>query len=789
MSFDKQQSSYREFRDTLKQHTNQVVVWCGAGLSQPSGLPNWPELRAMLTEEAKSKSSLLDASAKKKTDALISLAEVETDLWIAFGHLKRALGDASYAAAIKAAFSKASTSSLPKLYEQLWSLGIRGFLTLNIDRFASRAFSVTFSGKSLREFEGVDAKRHTDVLQGATPFVANLHGSIEDQSSWIFTNDEFENLIAKQGYKTLVETCFTARTILFVGISADDQGATKHLQSLKTAGLNLGAHYWLTNRNDLKTTQWAETIGLRQILYKSTDGTHGEIEEFIEDLTKYVPLDLTPLPVTPATERERGYHLLPPEEIELRKANEIRILLNKEAVRILESKDPNRLITYQAFWDKYQEAIYRAWSVTTAPGKNMLFDYVLQDTIAKGAFGCVYKAIDAAGGEVAIKILHGNVKEEPQMLECFRRGVAAMKILSDRGVAGMVPYISAWEIPTCTVMELIQGPNLEEAVKAGYVDSWVSIIRIASDIVSIIRSAHQLPERVLHRDIRPANIMLKGYYDSPTTMQVVVLDFDLSWHRDASGLSVNLGKSSTGYVAPEQIDQSRKKLTRNSLVDSFGVGMTLYFLATGVSPKASQHQHRDWEKNLQDKVSSKRCSEWLSLPRRFARLIKWSTQDTQSHRWDMTRIQGELERLSECVRKGFKSDSIELVCEEMAARCLSMSRHYEWDGERGTASLELKSGFTVKLITKIEERRVVGLLEWLHAGDRSYKDVRKFIGPAADKVCAYLRSSGWVILNKGVSASQCRIEIAVAQSELASIEQLERRAKGLSTAIDTLRFD
>ena len=61
---------------------------------------------------------------------------------------------------------------------------------------------------------------------------------------------------------------------------------------------------------------------------------------------------------------------------------------------------------------------------------------------------------------MAVKILHGDIRENKDMLTSFRRGVQSMRILSERNVTGMVPYIQAWEIPTSSVMELIDGPNL-----------------------------------------------------------------------------------------------------------------------------------------------------------------------------------------------------------------------------------------------------------------------------------------------------------------------------------------
>ena len=55
MDFDTTQSSYKELRSILKERTNQVVVFAGAGLSSPSGLPTWKKLRDALIVEAKKK--------------------------------------------------------------------------------------------------------------------------------------------------------------------------------------------------------------------------------------------------------------------------------------------------------------------------------------------------------------------------------------------------------------------------------------------------------------------------------------------------------------------------------------------------------------------------------------------------------------------------------------------------------------------------------------------------------------------------------------------------------------
>ncbi|MGA2242371.1 MAG: SIR2 family protein [Verrucomicrobiota bacterium] len=550
MGFDANQPSHRQFRETLKQRTVPVVVWAGGGLSAPSGLPNWIQLQTFLTNRAVDKQGRVDTAASEIIQAHLKLAHSEKSAWKKFQHLKNALGNTDYTSAIHEAFQDAGKATIPNLYLQLWELGINGFFTLNIDRLASRAFSTRTPGGVLREFEGGNSQRHADVFLSGQKFVVNLHGSIDDAQSWIFTESDFETLSKNPGYDKLVSACFTSRIVLFVGISADDQAAGGHLEKFRKLGINLTNHFWLTHKNDAGTVRWAGDVGLNLIFYEARGEDHSDINGFVKDLSLYIPQDQVPPPVEPPSKRE-GSSILPADELERQPANKIRMALNNEAKRILSSNSVAKITEYDKFLSEYGEAVYRAWSMSVTPQKNLFFNYSLKRVIAKGAFGQVFEAIAQDGKHVAIKILHGDVREEPGMLISFRRGVQSMRILSDRHVPGMVPYLEAWEIPTSSVMELVDGPNLEDAVSANYANDWETRMRIAAELTKIIRTAHSVPERVLHRDIRPANIMLKGYYDQTVPWKVVVLDFDLSWHRDAAEGSLNLATSSNGYLSPE----------------------------------------------------------------------------------------------------------------------------------------------------------------------------------------------------------------------------------------------
>ena len=789
MPFDTQQQSYRALREILALQIQPTLIWSGAGMSQPAGLPSWPALRSKLIDQANIQITHLEGNEAKRVQGLVQAAENTTNLWEAFGYLKKAFQPTSFAQAIKEELGKASTLAPPRIYERFWRLGVRGFLNLNLDRFASKGFAETQSKQNLAEFQGVDARYQADILRGGTPFVANLHGILDVEPSWVFTTEDFDSLMRAPAFKEFINSCFLTCTILFVGVSADDRGAGGHLARLRDAGLSLRGHYWMTNRADADTRTWAEANGISQIYYSAPKGDHAELGEAITDLERYVPSDAPVEPVVPTTRRERNLTTPPPEEVERLTAEEIRQILNKEAVRILDSGDSTRLTRYEEFCEKYSEAIHRAWSVGVKPGRNKFFEYDLNSALAGGAFGQVYRAVDKTGNDVAIKILHGNIKDEPDMLQGFRRGVKAMQILSDRGVSGMVPYIARWEIPASTVMEYVNGANLEQAIEWKYIVSWEDILKVSSDLISIVRSAHRVPEHVLHRDIRPANIMLKDTGKGDQSWEVVVLDFDLSWHKGAADVSIDLRKTANGYMAPEQTDSSRKHSSRNALVDSFGIGMTLFYLASHTHPEFGQQRHADWRDILKSKIAQKKCAEWVSLPRRFARLIEWTTKDEQPARWDLTRMQGEVDRLLDSVRSR-SSKSCELITEEIAARCPDMAGYYEWDNDKTTATLVLRSGFTVVLQADEARQLIVIVVDWSNAGDKQFENVRRYIGNATEKSCAALRGGGWGIASqdKNVTASSSRVRGTVQLSKVKTEEAIEKAAKSIATAIQALRL-
>ena len=440
---------------------------------------------------------------------------------------------------------------------------------------------------------------------------------------------------------------------------------------------------------------------------------------------------------------------------------------------------------YEKFFKEYDETIYRAWYTSDESGQNDLLGYKLEKFHAKGAFGKVYKAHDDKGTLIAIKILLEEERKKPDFLQSFRRGVRSMKLLSDRKVDGIVEYKTAFEIPAFVVMNWVDGPNLDLAIRTKLIQGWQPILKIGKDLAKIIENAHRIPERVLHRDLRPPNIMLEGLYLDKSKWKVVVLDFDLSWHLGASEKSIVGSGSTTGYLAPEQIQQSPDVSTRHAAVDSYGIGMTLFFMIAGRDPFPTENLHKDWQKNIYDSAVNIKEDSWKSLPNRFSRLIMNATKLKQSERWDISQIKYELERLYEALKKTDSVESVELIAEEIFCRT-KYSTEYKWDSDKLSASINSSSGVQICLIGHESKKQLVLKIDWNDQSGSGAKKISKWLGKSEPKILAKLTSSNWKIETHTKSGRAMHVtatlDISIAKEHLNDI------AKCLDKVTDELIF-
>lgn len=758
---DIEQSALADLAARYAEGIAKPVFWVGAGLSAPAELPTWVGLRDRLIKAARKKASSMDKTVGDAIRNEISQLLLK-DYWSAFDHLHDILQPASYTAEIRAALSAANSASVPEIYKAIWELKIDGIVTLNLDRFASKAFAETRKSIPI-EFTGQECGRFHHVLRSNRPFVVNMHGIHDDVESWVFRLREIRALQSKSEYKSFTSNLFGSKTIVFVGLSAEDRAAGGFLEKLASQGIDFGGHFWITNRKDANTDAWAERAGIRVIRYDAaTNEDHtARLLDIIQHLARAHSKDNTPQPVVPSS--TPALCVLTPTELAKEDPETIRLHLNAEAARILRTDTPPYNM-FSHFCEEYKRPIFYSWHVDTKAGENEFFGYKILEEVGAGAFGTVYRAEGKDGKPVAVKILRQEVRSDERMLGSFRRGVSSMRILADRNVNGMVPYREAFELPPSVIMEFVDGDTLERAIESNIVTNIDDILDVACKTAAIIRSGHLLPERVLHRDIRPSNIMIRDLYtDDENKLEVVVLDFDLSWHKNALERSISShATSALGYLAPEQLSKSSGVSTRHTAVDSYGLAMTLYFMLAQQHPVAGDSQSAEWFDKVSKRVRQKHCPQWQSLTNRVARLICSATNKDQSKRPEFGSLYADLETLLQVCRHPEEEGSADLWAEEVFVRAMP-HKTYSWDQSTRSVSTDFVSGVRF-IITPNEAKGHLELsLTYQSQGNETYKSVGKYLPPAIDQLLARLRSGAWEVTtcNRSHNSAAIRAKISI----------------------------
>jgi serine/threonine-protein kinase len=147
--------------------------------------------------------------------------------------------------------------------------------------------------------------------------------------------------------------------------------------------------------------------------------------------------------------------------------------------------------------------------------------YEILDAIGAGGMGEVFRAHDSRlQRDVAIKVLPDTVASDPERRARFEREARLLAVLNDPRIAAIYgveedPATHALAL----VMELVEGPTLEERLASGplLIDEALDAAR---QIAEALEAAHE--RGVIHRDLKPANVKVTAGGD------VKVLDFGLA---------------------------------------------------------------------------------------------------------------------------------------------------------------------------------------------------------------------------------------------------------------------
>lgn len=209
-----------------------------------------------------------------------------------------------------------------------------------------------------------------------------------------------------------------------------------------------------------------------------------------------------------------------------------------------------------------------------AAGVSLAGRYRLVERIGAGGFGTVFRARDLdLGRDVAVKVLRPDPDGAADVLARFDReaklmaGVRHPNVVSvyDRGAHDDVAFV---------VMELLAGPDLATVVRQDDPLPVTEVLGYVTQVAAGLRYLHGLPRPVIHRDLKPQNLLLDGDV-------VKIGDFGIAI---APGVSrhtrAGVVIGSLQYMAPEQCRGDEA----TAASDVYAFGAVLYCLLAGEPP-------------------------------------------------------------------------------------------------------------------------------------------------------------------------------------------------------------
>jgi len=209
--------------------------------------------------------------------------------------------------------------------------------------------------------------------------------------------------------------------------------------------------------------------------------------------------------------------------------------------------------------------------------------YRLEKLLAMGGFGAVYRAVDTKNGnrEVAIKdMIGGDPQEFSIRLNFFRREAEILRSLEPVPIVPRVYDFIQQGQTAHLVMEFIRGTDLLKLMEGNDNKPFPvpQVIEWAKQICDVLWHMHSQKPPLIHRDLKPDNIMLLDDQRS-----IKMIDFGTARDLGRTVKERMAGKTrvyTEGYAPPEQI--VGKPEARSDL---FALAATLYHLVTGKAPE------------------------------------------------------------------------------------------------------------------------------------------------------------------------------------------------------------
>jgi len=212
--------------------------------------------------------------------------------------------------------------------------------------------------------------------------------------------------------------------------------------------------------------------------------------------------------------------------------------------------------------------------------------YQLLEVLGQGGMGAVYLARRLhIGDEVAVKLLSPDLLRDEQAVERFRREARAAAMIRHPNVVSIHDFSDAVSVEASKeaylVMELVKGVSLRTILQSEGHLSPSRAVAIMRDICAGVGAAHR--QGLLHRDLKPDNVIITSPADQGERESAKVVDFGLAkvYEEGVSPLTkAGVLVGTLIYMAPEQCRGEQL----DARADVYSLGAMLYEMLSGQPP-------------------------------------------------------------------------------------------------------------------------------------------------------------------------------------------------------------
>ncbi len=211
----------------------------------------------------------------------------------------------------------------------------------------------------------------------------------------------------------------------------------------------------------------------------------------------------------------------------------------------------------------------------------------LRELLGEGSTGSVYAAVNANGDELAVKYLHESLSDAPGIVARFRREAESAKRLRSEFIAQVVGAGRSGRRYWIAYRRL-HGETVANRLRREKILPPVALKTFIAQVLRGLGVAHAAG--LVHRDVKPGNIMIEQPTRARTAERACILDFgvaksDSSGPHDLTSATATLGTVS--YMAPEQVGGAASVDHR---ADLYATGVVAYRALSGRLPYSGASQ-------------------------------------------------------------------------------------------------------------------------------------------------------------------------------------------------------